>query len=589
MKKLKLTLPLFALILSACQFVPIGSSSESSGESITSENNSHPTSDISTSTTTSEDPGTSVELPITSEVPTNPELQMYNGFNYPNGAQTKVTDLYYEFWHPNTKVEFEISAEASIFNYMDLYGDGNNDDIFYQGTTQSRNLNDLYWPVNVTIKVNGTAHTFDEVGMRRKGNTSRNYFFMTDNAVSDAFNFKLSFNEVWDDPIYEVFGLKKSWTKADPAYVLRDDRTFLADSNGKFGMDKLDIKMYKTEDNSLINQPFAFSLFQRYGLISPNSTLGTIKIASSGVTRNMGVVTINETNDKDLIKRYFSKANATGDLYKVGWGQGSQWGDWDKGNLKYEQYQNYPSMIGEEDKFNNYSPRYDAKEFKKYADAEKTILNTPEVAHANLINLMKVLSQNSGKTVAQYITAISDVVDINSFLMFGALSYLTGNEDDLRNNGNNYYIYFNPGQNNKAYFIPYDYDWALGLGWNDNGGLTMADLSPFHDTLQGNDRNRQDNRLWYYTVINRKEVFNITMNKDWRNTYLSYIKTIRHGDYFNPTKFNELYQLYYNNYKNDTNVLKHNEQAIYNTFAGTGLFQEYFNRITTSIDKEAYI
>ena len=79
------------------------------------------------------------------------------------------------------------------------------------------------------------------------------------------------------------------------------------------------------------------------------------------------------------------------------------------------------------------------------------------------------------------------------------------------------------------------------------------------------------------------------MNKDWRNTYLSYIKTIRHGDYFNPTKFNELYQLYYNNYKNDTNVLKQNEQAIYNTFAGTGLFQEYFDRITTSIDKEAYI
>ena len=237
----------------------------------------------------------------------------------------------------------------------------------------------------------------------------------------------------------------------------------------KNGLAKIDIKMYKTNDESMINQAFAFSLFQKGGLISPNSTLGKIRMTSGNNNSDFGVVAINETIDKQLLRRYFSKADAKGDLYKVGWGVGAN-NQWNKGNLSIEEYNAYPAMIGEEDKLIGYSPRYDAKEF----DDKK------EVPHQNLINLMQALKQNEGKSVSEYLANLEAVVDIDSFLNYAALSYLTGNQDDMRNNGNNYYIYFNPGQNNKAYFIPYDYDWALGLGFSEDGGLTMAKISPFH-------------------------------------------------------------------------------------------------------------
>lgn len=54
-------------------------------------------------------------------------------------------------------------------------------------------------------------------------------------------------------------------------------------------------------------------------------------------------------------------------------------------------------------------------------------------------------------------------MDMKSFLMYEALTFLAGNFDDLRNNGNNYYLYFVSGTN-YAYIIPYDFDRCFGCG-----------------------------------------------------------------------------------------------------------------------------
>lgn len=582
MKRRIIFLTLLATLMSACTIVPatsdttissnptessdssFDSESETSSHSSTessseSSSNQTSTSDVISSSSESETPSTSVDEG-TSE-PGEETLKMYNGFEYPSNAQTKVTAEYVEFWHPDTKITINISATPQIFAYMDTYGYGysNNYDNRYQ---------DLYWPVDVDLTINGRVYHYEEVGMRRKGNTSRSYNFMDNGKVSDAFSFKLSFNEVWDEEVYAQFGLKKSWLPTDPAYIERDDRTIIPDANGKGGLDKIDIKMFKTDDKSMVNQPFAFNLFQKYGLISPNSTLANIKFKSGTATSDMGVATINEPIDKDLLKRYFTKDNAKGDLYKVGWGYG------DKGNLKYEQYLQSPGMIDEEDKLLQIYPRYDAKEFDAKA-AEP---------HKNLVNLMKVLYDNQNKTPSQYAANLEAVIDIDSFLMFAALSYLTGNQDDMRNNGNNYYIYFNPGENNKAYFIPYDYDWALGLGWDDNGGLNMANLSPFHSKLQGNGRNAQDNRLFYYTIIDNKAVYNITTNTTWKQSYYDKITSIINGNFYTLNTFNDLFNRYKNNYKNDINVLKKHSGEVYNGFYGTDTFSAYLSAIKNSVN-----
>ncbi len=554
MKKRFIFIPILTLILSGCTFVPI-SSSRSNDDS----ENSLTTSDESQNPTSGDGSDTPISQTSTSIDPVDPLMSMYSGFTYPSEAKTFATAAYYEFWHPNTKIIVDISGTETIFNLMDQYGHA------------SSTLQDLYWPVDVTISVNGTAHHFDEVGMRRKGNTSRGYYFMHEGRVADVFSFKLSFNEVWDEPIYDQFGLRKTWVATDEDYIARDERKFLDDIDGKNGMDKLDIKMYKTNDESMINQAFAFSLFQKGGLIAPNSTLGKFNMDVDGRISDFGVAVINETIDKDLLQRYFNKDDAKGDLYKVGWGPGRD--GWNKGNLNYQEYLDYPNMIGEEDKFSEYVPRYDAKEF----DA----LNP----HANLINLMRVLSENEGRSPSEYAANLEAVVDIDSFLNFAALSYLTGNEDDMRNNGNNYYIFFNPGENNKAYFIPYDYDWALGIGFDEHGGLTLANISPFHSKLQGNGRNWQDNRLFLYTIIDTMSGFNIDTNESWQQSYYSIIVSYLEGDFYQLDTFNDMYARYQENYKNDTNVLSLNSQEVYNNFGGTHLFSDYISLITDAVAK----
>ena len=60
------------------------------------------------------------------------------------------------------------------------------------------------------------------------------------------------------------------------------------------------------------------------------------------------------------------------------------------------------------------------------------------------------------------LSLLESKIDLNSWLNYCAVAYVLGNYDDFRNNTNNYYIYFR-SSDNKAVFIPYDYDYSLGL------------------------------------------------------------------------------------------------------------------------------
>jgi len=78
-----------------------------------------------------------------------------------------------------------------------------------------------------------------------------------------------------------------------------------------------------------------------------------------------GVVTVNEPINKHLLRRYFDKKGAAGELYKVGWGkpEPDNHGYWVKGSLRYEDLRfdsegkliNH-AILGEEDKYNYYEP-----------------------------------------------------------------------------------------------------------------------------------------------------------------------------------------------------------------------------------------
>src|SRR5690554_6030010 len=71
------------------------------------------------------------------------------------------------------------------------------------------------------------------------------------------------------------------------------------------------------------------------------------------------------------------------------------------------------------------------------------------------------------------------LVNISYYIAFEAVSYFSGNPDDMRNHFNNYYIYFLK-DSNLAIFIPYDYDRTFGINWDwDPTGNAMTSYSPY--------------------------------------------------------------------------------------------------------------
>lgn len=573
--KFKLIIPLVALLLTGCELTFITSSENASDVSITT--SEHNSDDISNSADiTSADSGESNEdvtsideseynpanlyIPtkagFSSARPTDPVYPhkekdavvrpRFNGYTYPSNARTQPTKQYDEFWHPQTKLNVEIFGDPEIFALMNEHG--------YYNPSRDGNNNDLYWPVTVRLTVNGRKYVYYEVGMRRKGNTSRDHHFWdyTQKQFVTSFSFKLKFDERWHKDIYAPFGMQKDWAKGDAAYDARNNRTIMHDDDFKNGMSKIDFKYNKTNDQSMTNQPFIFSFMQKHNVISANSTLTHLAMND----QSFGIITINEATDKDLIRRYFAKGADDGDLYKVGWGPVSHYGENRKGSLRLEDvyFKNGNSgalkddaIIGVQNKFTGYNPAYDAKE-----------LHSSTVNHANLVNLMRVLKDNENKTVAEITSALEAVVDIDRFLTYAAAAYLTGNPDDLRNNGNNYYIYFDPRDNNRAHFIPYDYDWAMGLGWDDenikDGAMGHVPLT--HSKMQGNGRVWQEVRLYWYTIINKNDYSsapsNITRNENYFNTYQNNVFTLYDDSYYSSDTFLALFNLYKDNYNDLT-------------------------------------
>ncbi len=495
----------------------------------------------------------------TSEVPSegsedvdNPVVNSFNDVTYPEDAHIPASEEYLKFWHPKTKINVNIKASNEIIKLIDECGD--------KGGTRE----DLYFPVNVTFNVDGKEYFYEEVGMRQKGNTSREDF-SNDGNIYGPFHFKLSFTEKWTKDVYAPYGLQKDWTKDDPAYVERDDRRFL-------DMKKVDFKWNRTNDPSLTNQPFIANLYQKYGLITSNITLCDLKISNSSTIYSMGVYTIYEVIDKTLLRRYLPKKEANGDLYKCTWSDTGQADmDIDNGDFFNEDGTvKTRGKIGEEDKSQKYEPSYDIK------------TNEDETTHEDLVNLLKMLKSLEGKDVSQTKELVDSKVDVDYFLRYSAVAYLVGNQDDMRNNANNYYTFFN-SKTNLAGFITYDNDWSLGVGYDGNGGLEMTKIALDHSKLQGNGKSWQRNRLFWATIISPRDNSpyqnKINLITEYQSQYIEDIKTILNDGFFMYAKFKEMYDLYYNNYRSVSTSFNTNS-----TFRGTALFKEYEEKMRANVE-----
>ena len=173
--------------------------------------------------------------------------------------------------------------------------------------------------------------------------------------------------------------------------------------------------------------------------------------------------------------------------------------------------------IGVEDSWNNYHPIYDLKTNED---------NGENSDFSKMTNFIQVLWNNIYGT--KDASSLESVLDVQEFLSFSAVSYLLGNFDDQRYNYNNFYLYFRPSDG-KAMFIPYDWDWCLGLDL----GFGMQYLTPLQEwTLDGGTSSNVYQAALYGDVLSYA-----------KNDYLSYV-TAYAPDVLDSSAFSSLASAY---------------------------------------------
>jgi len=549
-----LLLPL-ALILTSCDLSPFLSLPAVSSEiSISDSEMQSEEEAISSTSADSQDSSTSLA--------TSSALHDYQPADeryQPSNVDTLNSEEYYEFWDSSSKLTFDLQMSQENIARISLYGKDKNDP-----------MNDLYFPADLTLTMNGRVYFFEEVGVRMKGNTSR-VDFAPDGIIVSPANFKISFNELWDEDIYSEFpNIFKSWTSADVDYIERDDRTL-------FGMKKVDLKWNKSNDPAIISQPFINRFLGREesGIrYVPRATLGEIIITSALSSTNMGVYIVNEVIDKTLIKRFISDLEEVGDLYKATYNATgpANLDLWEAVRLEGGTYLPKSNWINEENLLAGIIPPYEIK------------TNENTTTHTVLINLLRAINQSEGDASNIVESSLQSTIDIPAFIKYAAASYLIGNPDDLRNNFNNYYMYF-ASETAKVSFIPYDNDWALGVGIPEYnfGGLQMADLSPLHTDRHIGEQPWQSNPLYWFLIIEEENgdqnwSDRFPLIKKYQTAYLQEVERLFNLDFFSPSSFSELYARYQNNYQNVSSDISSNS-----SFTGVSLFNEYYARLTAAI------
>ena len=360
--------------------------------------------------------------------------------------------LYEALFDLNNKIEVDIDmTDAELQKMQDDY-------------TRYKDMGSkspIYRRANVTITVNGTPYFIPDVGVRMKGNTSRaNFYKEENNGIYRAIHLKLDFQETFDKE--EYYGSEALNWASEEERDARKDRTFAT-------MEKLELRWNKCFDNTYLRELYAYELYRSEGVLAP--LVNQCSMDWSGV--HMGVYTINEPVDKIFLEKRLPKEAMGGDLYKCGW-------TWEGASLKNA------NSIGVEDEDKGEFYCYDLKTNKKSSQHEAMkafikALNTPTLSKERF----------------------EELVDVDNFLSYAAVSYFLGNPDDLRNNYNNYYLYFR-ADNGKAIIIPYDYDRCLGVTVEYNpSGHAMTTDNPFSDMREGaqGGPQPQDVPLFSLTVV----------------------------------------------------------------------------------------
>lgn len=392
---------------------------------------------------------------------------------------------------------------------------------------------------NVKIQIDaGNDQVFefniDNVGVRQKGNTSRQSIFYGD-TLNNRNHYKLSFDEGFNDvSIYGQDFVDRYGSKA------REEREFL-------GLSGLDFKWDKNDDTTHVKEIYVNDVYRHAGIVCQHVGLSTIKMHYGDKTADFGLCYIYEPSSKSLIKNALSSGESFinmpswsqekkgthgiegkkyGDMYKCSYGHGD--GSSEGADLTTDSMQGKKAGVKTDIYGNNY-PTYERKTNKNddYDDA--------------LLKQGIALFNKKGATYEE----IASVVDMQYFAMEEACSYVLGNPDSFRNLYNNYIIYIRR-TDGKWVFIPIDNDRALGIGkdWVDGLEFVLSNRSNsfYASTISGEQRNP----LFLKTLLSKE---GNTLKQD----YLQCLDLIRASSWVKEETFNQYYSLAKTAYSNLAN------------------------------------
>lgn len=319
-------------------------------------------------------------------------------------------------------------------------------------------------------------------------------------------------------------------------------------------LEKLELRWNKNDDSTYVREYYAYEMYRDFGVLAPHINLATMQVAGE----HQGVFTVCEPVDDVFLDKYVAKTDQGGDLYKCNWaGIGA--------NLTKA------CSVGIENEETGEFYNYDLK------------TNKTESKHAKMKNLLAVLNRK-GVTKED----IAKVVDMDNFLAFEAVTYFTGNPDDIRNDYNNYYIYFLKSSG-KAILIPYDVDRVFGLtkDWNPLGDA-MTSVSPFSQKAESMNI-PQENPLYIHTV---------NEGGYYVEEFTEVLKKVEESKWLTVEHFKNVYDIAYALYREDTkpsktydNARKHNfimnmeQSAGLDSTGGNASFKDYLEAKRATFSK----
>ena len=361
--------------------------------------------------------------------------------------------LYQQLFDPNNKIEVDLDMpEAELQKLQDDY------DRYAEMGSKSPIYRKATVSISITNPDNTIVYRIPEVGVRMKGNTSRTDFYSAEEGIYNYIHLRLDFQETFEDETY--YGAERTVWEDEQLLKARKDRTFAT-------LEKLELRWNKNHDTTYLREDYAYELYRSEGVLAPNCNLSVFTWNNA----RMGLYVLQEPIDKVFLERNLPEEDWGGDLYKLGW-------TWLPASFTSQK------SIGIENEDNCEFYCYDLKTNKKTSQHE--------ALKSLLVKLnMSVVTKES----------FADLVDVDYFLRYAAVSYFLGNPDDLRNNYNNCYIYFLPSSG-KMIVIPYDYDRCLGVTVDYNpSGHAMTQENPFSDYAEGmhDGPQKQENPLFLYS------------------------------------------------------------------------------------------